>query len=284
MAMSKRERHIAIALGIVIGGALVNYLIVDTWLQQRSDLNDSIAKESAGLIADKDLIKKQPLNMATWGRQVELLKRDQYEAESQVLNALQQCATQAGMQEMAQARSSPPQPINKVGGKPGEREKDFQKMVLRIGVSGNMKQVGHFIYYIQKAAVPMRITDITMSSAKENTDDLLVTMGITTIFLTADSKVPGAAPAVAGGSTRPAATQGQTTRPADAGRGTATRPAEAGRGSTSRPATSISQGITTRPAAASAPTTISIRATAEGPATRTAAGGPTTQPQPEVRQ
>ena len=50
-----------------------------------------------------------------------------------------------------------------------------------------MSQVGRFLYRIQTATVPVRITDLTINSRKEGTDDLAVQLGIATIYLPPDT-------------------------------------------------------------------------------------------------
>jgi hypothetical protein len=63
-----------------------------------------------------------------------------------------------------------------------EKEKDFSKITFRATAKSNVKQLASFMYHIQSSTIPVRITDLTVTSPKE-VDDLTVSMGISTIFL-----------------------------------------------------------------------------------------------------
>jgi hypothetical protein len=77
-------------------------------------------------------------------------------------------------------------PVIKVGGKQSDKEKAFLKLTARFTGSGGMEQVGRFLWQVQTSNIPVRITDMSISTRKENTDDLELAVGISTIYLSPD--------------------------------------------------------------------------------------------------
>ena len=56
--------------------------------------------------------------------------------------------------------------------------------------TGTVKQIGNFLYKIQTASIPVRVTDVQVNSKKEGTDDLIIQIGISTVYLAPDDKNP----------------------------------------------------------------------------------------------
>jgi hypothetical protein len=58
-----------------------------------------------------------------------------------------------------------------------------------------MSQLRTFLLHVQRATIPIRITDLQVSSRPEGTDSLQISMGISTVFLAPEpdkSDKPGA--------------------------------------------------------------------------------------------
>ena len=53
-----------------------------------------------------------------------------------------------------------------------------------------MDQLGYFLYHMKTAPIPVRVSDLTIGTRKEATDDLSIQLGISTIFL-ADAAAAG---------------------------------------------------------------------------------------------
>ena len=71
-----------------------------------------------------------------------------------------------------------------------EKEKDFYKFTVRATGTGTMQQIGRFLYRMQTAQVPVRVSELTISTRKEGTDDLSVQMAISTIYLASEADNP----------------------------------------------------------------------------------------------
>ena len=83
----------------------------------------------------------------------------------------------------------------------GEKEKGYQKITFRATANGGMLAISRFLYRIETAGIPVRVSDIAITSHKEGTDDLEARMAITTIYAVTPDK-PAAKPAGASASAR----------------------------------------------------------------------------------
>lgn len=172
MVLSKRERNIAIATVSTLGLVLLYSYVIDPKRQERDTLADKITKAQADLDGGNLAIRRSQGLGTEWTKRVNgPLKKTASLAQSQALESIVAWAKQAGMQDMA---INQPDRI--------EKEKDFSKVTFRATARSNAKQLADFMYRIKASQIPVRITDLTVTSPKE-VDDLTVSMGISTIFL-----------------------------------------------------------------------------------------------------
>ena len=106
------------------------------------------------------------------------MTRDTGDPESRVLNSVREWAQDEGMR------------LPSVIPQPAQIEKGFNKIVFRATGSGNLSQVGRFLYRVQTASMPLRITDLQITS-KDGTDELSVNFGIATISPAPEVEKPG---------------------------------------------------------------------------------------------
>jgi hypothetical protein len=201
--MSKRERFILTMVGVVIGGALLYSVVLDKLLAQRASLVEKITKAKDDLVADEDKIKRQPANQAKWTARVnQSFQRDSSDAEAQVLQSLVDFCRQLELWNIGwRAGTAQPLLVAKAGSKGvAQKSPDFMKLTCRVEQVGSMFQIGKFVYLIQRSSVPVRITELSMTPIKEDTDDFKVIVGLSTIFL-GDTSRSGASGAT--GTTRP---------------------------------------------------------------------------------
>jgi hypothetical protein len=50
-----------------------------------------------------------------------------------------------------------------------------------------MSQISRFLYEIKRTTIPVQINELQITSNKENTDDLKLSLTISTIYLASDS-------------------------------------------------------------------------------------------------
>lgn len=172
MAMTQRERYIGIVTLAVVGILLLDRIIVTPLMDQKADLDTKLVSARDDQASANRLFATSRRLDREWhvaaGRS---LKSNESEAESQILNAIGEWVQYSGISMSATKRERT------------EKDKEFVKITYRATATGTMRQVGQFLWKIQTAAIPVRITDISINSRKDGTDDLAVQMGIATIYL-----------------------------------------------------------------------------------------------------
>jgi hypothetical protein len=183
MTINKRERTIGIVAGAVVGLLLLDQVLITPLLARWTDADDKIELATLDRNSAEDLIFASERANGQWSRMIGTqLHRDASEAESQVLNSVREWAQEAGMN------------LSSVKPERTEKEKDFFKITFRATGSGGMAQVGRFLWRLETASVPVRVTDVTITSRKPGTDDLGVQLGIATSYLAPETvdKLPRA--------------------------------------------------------------------------------------------
>jgi len=194
VVLSKRERYIGIAAGAVVGLLVLDKIIISPLLEQRAALGAQIDIGEADLKKSTDLVDLSVRANNNWATLAPQVKKDASEAESQVLHSVRDWASEAGIN------------LASVTPQRAEHEKDFYKLTFRATGTGTMAQVGRFLYRIQNASMPARVTDLSISArGREGIDDLSISVAIATIYFSPDADKAARPPAVAQASAAAAA-------------------------------------------------------------------------------
>ena len=192
MVVSKRERYAVIIAVTVVALLVLDRVFVtpllarNTDLKKRLELATTERKEADLTIRRSQAAGKKWKEMA--GTQ---LKADATTTESQALNSIYDWARNSGLSLTSVSPEGQPQ-----------REKEFMRVTFRATGTGTMRQVGTFLYGIQSASIPVKVTDVQLNSKKEGMDELAIQLGISTVYLAPEDKNPK--PAAAGiGAGRP---------------------------------------------------------------------------------
>ncbi len=178
-ATSKRERLIAITAAAVLGLLAVDQLLIEPLLansaevRRQTELAQLDLDRAARLFSTSRRMNRQWMTMTAGG-----LRRDVPEAESLVLHSVRDWAQES---HLALSSLKPERT---------EKTKDFFTVTIRATGAGSMDQIGRMLHHIQTASIPVRITELQITSRKEGNDDLAVTFGVATIGLTGDSSKP----------------------------------------------------------------------------------------------
>lgn len=198
--MTKRERYIGIGTLAALVVLALNYLFVAPLFAQRETLDIGTSEATAKVKEGEAAIARRARDAALWRQFTPALKRDASDTESQIRDKVLDWAQAAGLSLTSTKLDRP------------EKEKDFYRMTVHATGSGTMEQLGYFLYHIQTAQIPVRVSDLQIGTRKEATDDLSITLGISTIYLASDTPAGGATP---GGVTpKPAAAATPTSREA----------------------------------------------------------------------
>jgi Tfp pilus assembly protein PilO len=178
VVLSKRERYIAIATALVVGILVLDQFILSPLMAQKEIVDVRIAEAQQQLANANQLFAKARSANRNWREMSGTVERSASDAESRVLNNVRQWAQDEGMN------------LASVKPERTERDKDFDRITFRATGTGGMQQIGRFLYRIETASMPVRVTDLLLSTRKEGTDDLAITVGIATISLAPEPERP----------------------------------------------------------------------------------------------
>jgi hypothetical protein len=181
MNISKRERLIIIATGVVVALLVLDRFVLtpvltardDAQLQQESLLL-SIQRGQQMLNQQRELGPKWK-EMITGG-----LKHDPTEAESQVLHSVREWCQDAGLTLVSLQPEREPE------------KKILQEIAFRAVGTGTMNAVSRFLWRIETSKIPIRVKEMQVGSRKEGADDLTIQLRLSTLY-----QPPAASPAEA---------------------------------------------------------------------------------------
>jgi hypothetical protein len=185
--LSNRERTVGILTAAVLGILALDRLALTPMMERKQDLEVKTQNVRDDLARVSDLFQKRRAMGQTWREMVAGgLKTEASEAESQALQALEGWAREARLN------------VTMLKQEGTEKQKPYQVITFRASGTGTMDSVSRFLYKVQQSKMPLRIEDMTITSRKEgSTDDLTVTLGVSTIFLPPDAKAPAGNPVAA---------------------------------------------------------------------------------------
>jgi hypothetical protein len=176
MILSKRERYIAMLLLAGLGFlALYSYGFRPLW-DQRNKLKNEILLSSVQVQKANELFAHARESRGQWEQmQGRGLKSDASSAESQLLHAASDWAQDARLSQLSIKQER------------NEQDQQFQKITYRATGWGNMAAVSRFLWRIETASAPVRLADVQIASRKDGTDDLSVQLGLSVLYLRAES-------------------------------------------------------------------------------------------------
>ena len=200
MALSQRERYIAMGLGIVIGGVVLWEVVISPFLDAREDLRKQTEAAVAKQAENTALFDKQERLKQVWkdmtqvgpdGQQGGLLA-DESAAESQALNASLDWAGTAG--------------VNITAVKPERTTvvNQFEVIGFHLTGNGSTPAMARLLYSFETGNIPVRVDDMTLTPQKEGTDNLTIQMSLSTLCLKpADDSAPKPTVTYSGSEVRP---------------------------------------------------------------------------------
>ena len=187
MILSKRERRIAM-LTIIAAAFLVFYRgLLTPYFGQRTQLTVDKQSLLVNIEHAHDLFARRKNLSPKWEEMLKSgLKPDAASAESAVLNALRDWAEESGLM----LSSLKPERSTKRG--------QLQEITFQAVCVGSMNGVSKFLWQIENAALPVKISDLQLSTRKEGADDLTLQVRIAALCLEPPSaKTSKIAPAAA---------------------------------------------------------------------------------------
>ena len=172
MVLSKRERYISIITVSVLAVLGLYQFVVEPLLTRHAELSASITAAQDKLEASQRKFETSRRASKQWSQMVSGgLHTDESAAENLLLNNLREWGQESGMS------------ISSLKPERNEKEKDFYRKTIRATGTGNMSQIGRFLWRIQSSTIPIRVSDLQISSRREGSDDLAIILGVSTIYL-----------------------------------------------------------------------------------------------------
>jgi hypothetical protein len=175
-----REKMIALVASSVIGLALLDQVLLSPLFLRLSEANTRITEDEAELARARNLFTTRTRAERRWRELAgATLKTDASAAESQLLNKVRDWAQGANLK------------LASLKPERAEKEAGFDKITIRAAGDGSLAQVSRFLYTLQTADIPVRVSDLTLTSRKPGTDELTLQVGIATIFNRPADAKPG---------------------------------------------------------------------------------------------
>jgi Tfp pilus assembly protein PilO len=175
--MNKRERIIATCVGVAVGLYVLDAWLLSPYFDRLSAAEAAVGQRQDQLAQSTRTLRDLKIAQADWkkistGRVV----AEASDAEGQLLASAKQCADDAGLS------------INNYKPERGEKERSFDRILLRVGGVGSMEQISRFLFNVQHADVPVKVADLQVNSRKDGTNDLAMSVGLSTIYQTPAAK------------------------------------------------------------------------------------------------
>ena len=170
MVISKRERYIGIGVVAALGLLIVDHYIWSPY----SDRSDAVTKALADIsikekTADATFDTKRRLQK-DWDLMRKSMKTDSSEAEGQARSVIRECAEAAGVMLS---------PIN--AERTPQSQEGFRVVSLKVSVNGRTSTISRMLWHLETTTIPLRISDIEISSRPENTDELKMDLTVSTL-------------------------------------------------------------------------------------------------------
>ena len=180
MALNKREKTLALGVGGLGLILAVDLLVIEPFFAQREKLVDLRSKDETETRAARKLALEQLSLTKKWNsRTSEGLATDPKDSERQVLGALKDWAGETGVV----IASVKPDYV--------DSKKELREIMVLASVSGSNEAMVKFLFKLQTAKFPVRVTEFKLG-ARADSEDLALQLKISTLyFVSADKKDNG---------------------------------------------------------------------------------------------
>lgn len=179
--LSERERKIFIATAALIGLWILYAVAITPLMAQRTQLQTDTLNALQTLHQANDLIDRAVVDRHRFDQMIHYgLASNASAAESQMLHAIGDWASDSH--------------LTLTGNKPdrAEAQAPFEKITFHVTSTGNLASINRFLWDIETSTLPARIEDFTIASRKEGTNDLSLTIAISTIRVVPPTTAPAA--------------------------------------------------------------------------------------------
>lgn len=171
MALSQRERYIAIGMGAVLGLLALDRFVYTPWVDSRQDLATKIQAAQQKFHEDTSLLHRNVEAQRTWKTMLANgLTSDTSAAQEQIVKNIREWAQAAGLVPIA----IKPDHAN-------SDNKSYLKVTVRFTATGSTASIGRMLYRTENSKLPLRVNEVQITSRREGTDDLQLMMTVTSL-------------------------------------------------------------------------------------------------------
>ena len=167
--ISQRERLISIAAAGVLGLLALDQIIYTPLATRLDDADMRLRTANTEITEAQGLFGLDLSARRAWKSMAGATLLDNAPAaESQILNRVREWEQSAGLS----VTSVKPQHV-------GE-EQGYQKINVQMTATGNLQQVSRFLYAVQTATIPVRVSQMDITSRREGADELAMELSLAT--------------------------------------------------------------------------------------------------------
>ncbi len=183
MVLSKRERNIFLAAATVLAVLVLKQMVISPILRARDSSRQERAQLESQLVAAKHTLAAQKRLTPMWQEMQPSLPAAAAAAESQILHTVNNAADQAGL-SLTLVR---PERVIEGGRMP--------QITFQAVCGGSMAKVSRFLFLLESAPVPIRLTELQLAGRKDGLDDLTAEVRFSTLSRLSGKPMVKVAPA-----------------------------------------------------------------------------------------
>ena len=178
MILSKREQYIVVAAIFAVTALVLDAYVLTPFLARRAKLQVQEQTLRGEIKQGEALIEREKLIAPRWQEMLsDGLEAERAQAESKILHALRDWSNECGL-DLASLK---PQQTKEKG--------SLLEMSMQMAGTGSMESVARFIWRVETASLPIKITQLQLGAREEGMDKLSLQLRISAVCLPARASV-----------------------------------------------------------------------------------------------
>jgi len=178
MVLSKRERILAIAMILVIGGLAINTILVNPMSKSReATTNEKLGLEAQLAEAQNVFAKKTNLERK-WKSLLVEDSQNTTGSESRIARALTEWSRQTRLD------------VTSVKPDRTDTQKGMVETTFVLAGRGALDAVASFLYRVETSELPVKVVDMQLGSGSESGDSISLQLRLSAISMSSASKTP----------------------------------------------------------------------------------------------
>lgn len=171
MVLSKRERLLAIGTMLVLGALALNAIVIDPLTTMRAQTANERLELEAQVAEAQNTFERRKLLERKWKNlRAEGIRTDA-DAESRIARALNEWAGRTRLQ-VASVK-----PDRRTG------ENGMSEITFAVAGEGTLQAVASFLYQVETAELPVKVTSVTLGSRSESGDSMSLDLRISAVYV-----------------------------------------------------------------------------------------------------